>query len=98
MIKKNINDIIFKYQFSKFKRSSEQQAPSFRINMGANSLSYLTITSICFSPFGNEQSRGNISDIVLNSRYVPSQHDKSSFRSPEQFPRSTDVSTPNSQR
>ena len=83
MIKKEINDIIFKYQVSKFSRLSGQQ--TFGMSMGINPLSYSERTRDCFSHF-LKQTGGNISDRVLNPHYVNQQmlvhqlHDTKSYK------------------
>ena len=95
MIKGDINDIVFKYQVSKFNRSGGQQ--TLGMSIGTNPLNYSGRTRHCFSPFF-KQTGENVSGRVLNAHYVPSQSNTSSLGSPKYLLREpTTVSTPTSQ-
>ena len=90
MIKKEIKDIIFKYQVSKFNRSGGQQ--TFAMSMGINPLNYSERTRDCFSPFLKQTGQS------INAHYVPSQFNTSLLGSPEYLLREpTNVSIPTSQ-
>ena len=55
MIKKEINDIIFKYQFSKFNKSGGQQ--TFGMSIGINPLNVLKEHATVSHPFSNKPGK-----------------------------------------
>ena len=93
MIKKEINDIIYKYQFSKF---TKQQIQPFAMNNIGTNISNFATSSNNFLPTKRNDPSNNIEN-MNNSYYIKTQSNSSttSIGSPEYFHGGVNFSTPN---